>query len=832
MKNILLILFLLPATLFAQNAIVKGIVYDDEKNQTLDLATIVLKKTGSTAVYKGTKSKENGSFEIKGVEFGSYTITVSAIGKANKEFENFKIQNALVDLGTVRLKNNAQQLKDITVVAEKKDIEISADRKTFNVEKNATSAGGTAADVLRNVPSVNVDMDGNVSLRGKSNITILVDGKPNSMFENDPVTALQSMPASSIESVEVITNPSSKYDAQGMNGIINIILKKDRKSGYNGMLTLGAGSPFRLNAGVNMNANVKKWNFFLNANGRTSKTWEETTTERSNYSNDLTYSSFTHNDRRPLNGFVNLGFDYNWNKKNKITFSQNLFTAAMKGDSKTTIENEHNFETPISSSTRENKYTGRPFSPTSNIQYKHFFKNPKEELNIELNFSKTRYIRSSSFQTRTYDSIHQLISGFDQNNPVRGGNSNGTFQVDYTKPLWKNGRIDLGFKDYVIKFKSENQPTKQYLNQPEYAEPLLKNKFKYTQQVHSVYTNVANQYGNTGVQLGLRAELFAYDGFAYQYNAGAKDNYISLFPTAFISQKLSSKEDLTLNYARRVNRPNFFQLIPFLDVSNPQDTSQGNPNLRPEFIHAMELGYSNQYNKQSTFLASVYYQYTENLIQRYRRFNTDGTTYSQNRNLSSAYTYGLELTNKTTILSWWDATVNVNIFRNILNGSNVDQSLNRSGFGGFGKLNTSWRFKHEISLQLTGNYFAQTVFAQGYVKPYSNVDLALKKTFFKKLMTVTLNANDIFNTIQTNTIYNLYPVYDQSVLRKNLTRTFGINVQMRIASKSMRNSEAPKARQVKKDKDKETKSRDENLKKDEGGDDMNNGGGNNEKKDK
>lgn len=826
MKNLLLILFLLPITLVAQKATVKGIVFDDDKNQPLDLATIVLKKTGTTAVYKGAKSGETGSFELKDIAYGAYTISVSAIGKNPKEFENFNIQTSVLDLGMIRLKSNAKQLKDVTVVAEKKDIEISADKKTFNVEKNATSAGGTAADVLRNVPSVNVDMDGNVSLRGKSNITILVDGKQNSMFENDPVTALQAMPASSIESIEVITNPSSKYDAQGMNGIINIILKKDRKSGYNGMLTLGAGVPFRLNGGINMNANVKKWNFFLNANGRTSRTWEETTSDRSNYTNNLTFSSHTRNERRPLNGFVNAGFDYTINKKNKITFSQNLFNAAMQGDSKTTIETEYNFETPISSTTRLNKYTGRPFSPTSNLQYKHFFKNPKEELNLELNFSKTRYIRSSTFQTRVYDSLQNLVSGFDQNNPVRGGNTNGTFQVDYTKPLWKNGRIDLGFKNYVIKFKTENQPTKQFLNEPEYAEPLLKNKFKYTQQVHSIYSNVANQYGNTGIQVGLRAELFAYDGFAYQYNLGAKDNYISLFPTAFLSQKISSKEDITLNYARRVNRPNFFQLIPFLDVTNPQDTSQGNPELRPEFIHAVELGYANQYNKQSTFIASAYYQYTENLIQRYRRFNADGTTYSQNRNLNSAYTYGLEVTNKTNILSWWDATVNINVFRNILQGSNVDQSLNRSGFGGFGKLNTSWRLKQDVSIQLTGNYFAQTVFAQGYVKPYGNVDLAVKKSLFKKMLTVTLNANDIFNTIQTNTIYNLYPEYNQNVLRKNLTRTFGVNLQMRIASKSMRNSEVPKARQVKKEKEKEAKSRDENLKKDDGGDDMNNGGGN------
>jgi iron complex outermembrane recepter protein len=828
MNKLLTLLFLLPIHILAQTANINGIVVADIDGKPIELATIVLKKTGEQVIYKGTKSKQDGSFMMKDVAYGSYDITASAVGTKNKEFGNFKIQTKELNLGILRLVSSNATLKEAKVTAEKKDIEVTAEKKTFNVDKNATSAGGTAADVLRNVPSVNVDMDGNISIRGKSNVTILADGKQNSMFENDPVTALQAMPASSIESIEVITNPSSKYDAQGMNGVINIILKKDRKPGYNGMITLGAALPFKLNGGINFNANIKKWNVFFNVNGRTSKTWEETTNERSNYENNLTYSSFNHNDRRPLHGFANFGFDYTFNKKNKFTFSQNIFNAAMKGDSKTTIDNEFNFTQLASRTVRINTYTGRPLSPTTNLQFKHFFKNPKKELNAEINFSKTRYIRTSSFDTKNYDSSLTLMNEYTQRNPVRGGNWNGTFQLDYTQPLFKNGRLDLGLKDYVIKFKSENQPTIQYHNQPEYAETVLKNKFKFTQQVHSVYTNIANQYNKTGVQVGLRAEYFSYDGFAYQYNSGAQDSYISLFPTAFVSQKISSKEDITLNYARRVNRPNFFQLIPYLDVGNPQDTSQGNPKLKPEFIHATELGYTNQYNKNSTFLVSLYYQYTQNLIQRYRRFNANGTTYSQNRNLASAYTYGLEVTNKTNLLPWWDATVNINIFRNELKGGNIDAALSRNGFGGFAKLNTNVRFKYDVSAQITANYFAQTVFAQGMVEPYGNIDIALKKSFLKKTVTLTMNVNDLLNTVQTKTIYNLYPVYYQSVLRKNLTRSYGLNLQIKFSSKSQRsNTEGSKPRATKKDKEKETKSRDENLKKDEGGEDMNNGGSNN-----
>jgi iron complex outermembrane receptor protein len=827
MKYSLILLLLFPFCSFAETAQLAGTIQDSTKKQPIELATIVLKRIPEMTIYKGIKSDLQGRFEFKNIAFGNYALSITAVGYQTKVIAELNVQQKVIDLKQILLLPSSNTLAEALIIAEKKDIEVTAEKKSFNVDKNATSAGGTAADALRNVPSVNVDMDGNVSIRGKSNVTILVDGKQNSLFENDPVTALQALPASSIETIEVITNPSSKYDAQGMNGIINIILKKDRKPGWNGMVTLGVGSPFRLNGGLVMNANVKKWNFFLNANSRTSRNWEETTNNRNNYENDLTYSSFTRNDRTPLNGFVSAGFDYNINKRNKITLTQNLFNARMKGDSRTTIENERNFSSLVNYTTRRNQYVGSPLSPSTNLQYKHFFKNPKKELSAELNFSKTRYIRKSEFETLVFDSLSNITTGFNQTNPVRGGNWNGTAQLDYTQPAFKNGRWDLGMKNYIIQFKSENQPTIQYLNQPEYAEPILKNKFRFTQQVHSIYSNVANQYGKIGVQAGLRAEYFNYDGFAYQYNAGAKDEYISLFPTAFISYKKDEKQDFTWNYARRVNRPNFFQLIPFLDVTNPQDTSQGNPNLRPEFIHATELGYTNQYNRNSTFLASVYFQYTNNLIQRFRRFNADGTTYSQNRNLASARTFGLELTNKTNILSWWDVTANVNVFRNQLEGGNVDAGLNRNGFGGFAKLNTNARFIHNWSAQITANYFAPTVVAQGEVKGYGNVDLALKKQLFKKSLTLTLNANDIFNTRQTETWYYLYPSYNQTVLRKNLTRTFGLNLQWKFASKSQRNNlDAVKARPTKKEKEKEAKSRDENLKKDEGGDDMNSGGGN------
>lgn len=824
-RSFLLILSLVSFQSLAQLASVNGIVKNEADNVPIGYATIVAKQTGKDKVY-GTRSKENGSYTLKDLPAGEFEVTISSIGYQSKTIPINLTEGETKNLGITLLQSNNKQLNDVVVKGEKSAMELGIDKKTFNVDKNITAAGGTAADILNNVPSVNVDMDGNLSVRGKSNVTLLVDGKPSAMFGNDPQTALQTIPASSIESIEVINNPSSKYESQGMNGIVNIILKKDRKPGYNGMLTLGGALPYRLNGGINLNANTGKWNVFLNANARTAKTWEETTSRRDNYEDSLTNYSFTHNDRRPLSGFVNLGAEYNPNKKNKFTLSQNIFNANMKGNSLNTIRNEVNYTELISAQSRRNIYTGRPLSFTTNLQYKHLFKQPGEEINMEINFSKTRYRRETSFETVVYDSLYQTTNSFNQLNPVRGGNWNATFQLDYVRPLSKTAKLELGERTYYIRFKSENQPTIQFAGQEVKDETLLKNKFTYDQQVHGFYANYSNQFKKTGIQLGLRAEYFGYEGFVYQLNADVNNGYFSLFPTLFLSQKVSKNEDLNFSYSRRVNRPNFFQLVPYIDASNPLDTSMGNPNLKPEFIHAMELTYSNQFGGQHTLLASVYYQYTSNLIQRYRRFNADGTTFSQNRNLATGSTYGLDITGKTNLTKWWDATLNINLFRNHIDGSNIETNLNATGYGGFAKLVTNAKLISGWSAQLTGNYNARTVVAQGSIAPYGNLDIALKKSFLKNLATLTFTATDVFNTQQTETQYNLFPYYNQSVLRKNLTRTFGLNLQIRFASKSMRNAEAPK-RPGKKDKDKEGKNRDENLKKDEGGgDDNNNGGGN------
>jgi outer membrane receptor protein involved in Fe transport len=823
MKYFILLVLSFTNLFATAQATLTGIV-KDENNKAIANANIVLSNAvGDTIITKQTSTNNKGGFEIQQILPLYYTLKITSIGFEDKLIPSFEIKNNTKDLGIISLQKKNKTIKEVTITSTKATIELQADKKVFNVASNATSAGGTTIDVLKNVPGVGVDADGNISVRGKDNITLLVDGKPSSMFGSDAQTALQTIPAASIESIEVITNPSSKYEAQGMGGIINIILKKDRKPGYNGSVNLGIGLPARLNGGINLNANNKKWNYFLNVNTRIQKIWEETTNDRTNLNTTSFNNSFNHTDRRPLSGFINMGTDYTINTKNKIAFNVSRYNACMQGNSQTDAA-FYNSPTSINNtSVRNNTYFGNPLSGTANLKYFVTTKKPKEELNIELNYSKMRYRRGSDFTTNYYDSAAQLQQTIIQQNPVLGGNWNGTFQIDYILPISKNAKIEVGERSYYIKFKSENQPTIQLPNQLEIEETILKNKFIYTQQVHGTYINVANTWHKTSAQVGLRAEYFSYEGFVYQYNLPVRNSFKNIFPTMFISHKKSDHEDIAFNYSRRINRPGFRELIPYIDVTNPIDTSAGNPNLNPEFIHASELSYSNNYGKGNTIMTSIYYQYTTNLMQRFRRFNANGTTFSQTQNLANAQTYGLEITTKQVISKLFDATLNVNLFTNNINGKNIDASASNSGWGGFAKLLGNAKLQSGYIFQVTANYFAPTVIAQGKVKSYSNVDVAIKKSFNKNLYTLTLNATDIFNKQQTFSVYNYLPFYTQDVLRKNQTRGIGLNLSMRLLSKSQQNqASTDKKQNIKKDEKKELKNRDENLKKDEGGDE---GGG-------
>ncbi|MBS1585306.1 MAG: TonB-dependent receptor [Bacteroidetes bacterium] len=821
------------------------------KKSPVSYATVTLLRADSS-VAGGDLSQDNGSFTIAPTGAGKFMLRITAIGYKERTISDVVISQDEPNkaMGNITLSQTEEALKEVQVVGEKAMMEMKVDKKVFNVDKNITTAGGSAADVLQNVPSVSVDADGNLSLRGKSDVTVLIDGKPATLLGSDVPSALQSLSASSIESVEVITNPSAKYDAQGMTGIVNIITKKDRAFGINGNINAGAGTHDKYNAGLGLNAHKKNWNIFLNSNLRINKTWNDVITNRYDKIPDSTaYYTYEHVPRNFSGWFNTLGGSWDWNKHNSITLTGNfnLMRHAFEDYS------DYYTMSPVDPTVRpfvfdtayhdarQYRYSNSAAhlrGASASLNYKHKFSKKDEELTLDANYSNFYANRTSDYVTNNYYPAY--ADTINEHAPGSGHNNTFTASLDYVNPLFTpNGKFSAGLKTQINSFNSTNVPVIDTADRENTrrTDTTLWAAYNYTQQVHAAYVNWNDQLGKFSYQLGLRLEDAIYDGKnKVPVDTNFSNSFLGLFPSAFISYQLPAQQSVYLNYSRRTNRPNFFQMMPYKDLSNPSTVSVGNPDLVPEFIHNVELSYNKQTKKGDNFIASVYYQNTRNLIERViRTYNTGefaGRLYSQPLNIASGTTYGLDLTGRFQLLPIWDATLNINAFQNMIKVGSSDTSLTRylsdiKGFSWFGKLNTNLRLPAGFSLQLNGNYESPKVVAQGNVKESYWVDAALKKSFWKGKASVTVNCSDIFKTRRFINEYDL-AAYSQEINRIKETRIGNISFTYRFGKSGDSGSKGPEAQKRKakpaKDNAPVEKDRENNLKQ---GDDDNGGGGGN-----
>lgn len=783
----------------------------DAANKPLAYATVTLLKNDST-VANGALTGEDGIFNINGVAFGQYILRVNALGFAPKFVSNIALTatNPAKQLGGIKVASTSQTLDEVEIVGERAMVEMSIDKKVFNVDKNITATGGSATDVLKNVPSLSVDVDGDVSLRGKG-ATILIDGKPATLLGGDAASALQSLPASSIQSVEVITNPSAKYDAQGVSGIINIITKKDSKLGLNGNASIGAGTRDKYNAALGLNLKNDKWNLFFNSSYRSRKNFQRGYNERALDNGQLVAGSYEDNTRLFAGWFTTLGAEYTFNEKTSLTLTENLNLMQWGNDGNTSYFNYIN-GLKDSAQIRGTSSLGSPLSSSTSLDFKHKFAKPRQELTSNVTFANTWVTRTQDYTTRYLDGKEQAYRPpMLQSAPGGGSNTSISAQIDYTMPfMGKNGKIDAGLKTQDFWFESNNHATKDTGNGP-MPDATLQNNYNYTQQTHAAYISANNGFGKFGYQAGLRMEYSRYDGTAAQLNGLKYSNeFLNLFPSAYVSYKLGKYDNIYLSYIRRIDRPSFWQMMPYVDVSNPQDTSAGNPALIPEFIHNTELSYNRVFEKGHNFFGSIYYQYTQNLIDRVKRFSDNGNSYTRPENLGSGTTYGVELTGKAQILPIWDASLNLNFFENKIDGGNI--TADNSGRSWFAKLNTNLKLPYSFSLQVSGNYEAPKIGAQGKTQEVYFMDVALKKNLFKNKASITLNVSDIFNTRKYTTVYGFSGSL-QTIYRNRETRIGNITFAYRFGSsdtKSGRRNKEQNSMMPTKDRD--------NIKQNDGGD--------------
>ena len=741
------------------------------------------------------------------------TATAGGFGSGMPSFEN--------DLGSVKLTQDLVILQTVTVTATRGMI-MDIDKKVFSVDKNLVSAGGTALDVMKNVPSINVDIDGNVSLRNSAP-QIFVDGRPTTL-------TLEQIPADAIESVEVITNPSAKYDASGGGaGILNIVLKKNKKTGYNGNLRTGVDKRGAINAGADFNVRQGKINFFANVNVNQMKGVTTGFTDRTNFADTpQTFINQTnYNKTKGAFIFGQAGLDYFVSNHTTLSFAAfkvhgefNPYESInISTDSLYTASTIKSFSNRFSNGNRQ--FNGKGLS--GGLKYN--FPKDGKELTADFSYFGGKNENSSLYTTNQFvDAKGTQVKGTQLQKIMGSGNDyNVVLQSDFVNPLSSTSKLEAGVRAAVRGRENNND---NFVYSPASNQfiviPSTTSNYKSTDNVYAAYVSFTQRINSFGYKVGLRAESSNYTGELAKSNDKFSNSYpVSLFPSIFLSQKLDNKQELQLSYTRRINRPNFFQLIPFVDYTDQLNITKGNPGLVPEFTNSLEMSYSKTFAKNNSFLASAYYKKTTDLITRFLNKEINpftGTEAIINTyiNASSSQSYGSELTAQLYPTKWWDFTTNINIYNSTIAATSTTKTTSdNSLWSWFGKFNSNFKLPGNFTTQLSATYQAKTNLisgngggfggppgargggggggpmgggfgqaqsaAQGYIRPFYGVDIAIKKTFLKdNVASATLSFSDIFRTRKTDQysesqyfIQNYSRLRDPQMVRLTLAYRFG-----------------------------------------------------------
>ena len=764
---------------------VYGKIIDKSTKEPIPFGSVVaLRALGKRdSIVGGQLSLENGDFNLDNLPMGGAKIKISVVGYKDfiKSVTMFP-PDVEIDLGDIGLEVNAEVLKTVTVEGQKSSAILSIDKKVFNVEKNITSSGGTAEDVLKNVPSVTVDADGTPKLRNSST-TVYIDGRPT-------LFSLNQIPSDQIESVEVISNPSSKYEASTSGGIINIVLKKNRKPGYNGFVSLGAANHDRYNGTFNLNIKQGRVNvtgfYSVNSNdvpvnGYTNKTI---------YSpGDSTYKYYNQNSISQFNTNFQIGriaLDYSINNRNTLTFSSTIvrgvFNVNGTQNSQFLKADGSTYETGVRNVLPLNKFNNQQ----TQVIWKKTFPKKGKELTIDANYSWGGSSNSQDWISTVNDANGVALAYQPSLTQIRGENTGHqtVVQLDFTNPLNDSTKWEMGLRGYY------NYRTSQSLyNQYSYTDPSpgfkeidpLSSDYNITDIINAAYTTYTSRYHGWGYQAGLRFEQSYLDGISkigtladigYNYPGDGKI-LNTFFPSLYLSRKIDANDEFQINFSRKINRPNFMQLLPIIMASDLLNIRKGNPGLKPEFVNTFEANFNKTFG-YNNWLVSAYLKNVNDPVTNYTYANPEvaGGLISIPTNGNVSNKAGLENTFKWAITNNLEWTNNANVFNTTISSD----SLNANAWSYFFKSNAILKFGKGFSTQLSGTFEGKEVILQGYIKERYNVDFAIKKSFSNGAANVTLAVNDIFNSRKQVTVLEGSTFIQESMRRRDI-RAFKISVQ-------------------------------------------------------
>lgn len=743
---------------------VAGRVVDKQTNENLQFVNVVVQTKAAKKMVKGGITDATGRFKLSPLPKGDYQLVVSFVGykTITRDFAIADRQKTAT-FNPLYLAEDQRVLKEVKVTGQRSQMKLEVDRKTFSVDEVLAAAGGTASDLLENIPSVEVSTEGEVSLRGNTSVEVWINGKASGMNSDNRGDILQQIPAESIERIEVIDNPSAKYSPEGSAGIINIILKRDRKAGYYGSVRAGTNTKGGVNGGANFNYSSGKLDAYANLGLRRRKNSGGNESQQLNYQSN-TYQNYEgDNDGKGRNLFARAGFTWHPTKKDEFT----LGGMTMIG------KHENNTLTPYHYGTigaahdnyimtRRNFSDGNMNMYNAEIGYVHNF-GEKHKLDINAEFSRWTSDGSNIYQDSTDYYEPDLATEYSwQNRPLDINNRSWEVKADYENQINDIWKIEAGYNG---RFSHENTPQDSWADPRSWngdnmaEDKAYYNRFIYDNDIHALYATVSTKIGKLGIMAGLRGEYWRVETESYnwdqEHDATLRDkpfkkDYFQLFPSLFLNYQLTESAQIQLNYTRRLRRPWGGQLNSFKNTNDATNISFGNPLLTPEYTNAFALNFLKSWTGH-TISFGTYYRPTTDVIQQVR-YSKAGVMYSTSENVAKSQSAGVELIAKDKLWRVLDLTTTVNAyyykldaFRYTIDGQDVSGKSDEN-FSWDARLLASLILPYDISFQATGNYRSKRVITQGYQKPNASLDLGIRKSFYNKTFALAINWRDVFNT--------------------------------------------------------------------------------------
>lgn len=731
------------------NGKIKGTVRDAIQLKSIEYANISLYQTKDSTLVSGTITNGSGNFELEQIQEGEYYLLVDFIGFRQRIVPDLIINHKtrVIDIGEIQLEQASYKLDEVTVSGQKNYVDFKIDKKVVNVSRHANAAGGTVSEVLENVPSVQVDIEGNVTIRGSASFTVLIDGKPSPVPGND---LLKQLPANSVENVEIITNPSAKYDPEGTTGIINIIMKKGYSEGLNGMINANYATWNKVATDMNLNYRKKKVNYFVVADYRRQPNNAVSENNREMYFDENTfYIDEKTNRKRTMRPFrINPGIDFYFNNKNTLSFSTTLGGWGMDRVFDTRYTSYFQGETGKTYSLTDNEFSIDGYYYVANTSYQHIF-NAKEH-KVDINLAAWRWNstqQENSFE-QTADADHNALAILsNKRSNVNEERNNLHLKTDYVLPV-SFGQFELGLDVRLINQEGNVLYEEQNLNSQNWN---IREEYTYDTEffrnTYAGYATFGSSIFGLQYQLGLRAEKTDRNVYQLKLDQDYPVELFKFYPSFHLSKNFNQKQQLQLSYSRRINRPQPWQLNPYPGYTDSYNYFQGNPLLKPADTDAFELNYIHRFN-QVTLSSGIYYRQTFNGQEMVQSINEEDpqVVYLTFGNLDKTSALGMEyMVNYVP-----GQKVNLNLSGNVyyfnVYSSYTGEEEKRESVNWDARLSAAYNFDPSSSIQFSGIYNGPTVNGQGTTKSFYYFDLALRKHLLNRKMTVSLLAHNIFRT--------------------------------------------------------------------------------------